>query len=195
MEFINDLINNVENLFNIAKFKINYTIASLNNKCNYVCKQEENCLTLTISIKEIINKHVSMQNLIHINLVTKNRVEGRCEECKHNYLLHKTEAHTFGNILLIQLELFKQEAETFIKINDNYKIKGVSADIYNIEGSKFKVISAMIHYGKTISEGHYTSMIRTGKCWMEANDSYTNKKNWPRNSKNVYVLLLLEKIK
>lgn len=117
-------------------------------------------------------------------------MEGKCSECGHLQLLCNTEYQVSGKILIIQIELFENNGESVNKINKTCGIKGLSSGTYQIQGKTFKVVNAILHHGQTMEEGHYTSFVKFGHSWIEANDSIIAKKSWPRNSKNVYLLIL-----
>lgn len=52
----------------------------------------------------------------------------------------------------------------------------------------YKIISAIFHNGESITNGHYTNIVR-GKYreWISINDSKIKQCSWPRNSKNAYI--------
>lgn len=37
---------------------------------------------------------------------------------------------------------------------------------------KYKLLASIVHHGKNIKNGHYTSMIDCGKYWCEFNDTH-----------------------
>ncbi len=39
-------------------------------------------------------------------------------------------------------------------------------------GEKYKLFASIVHHGKRIKNGHYTSMIDCGKYWCEFNDTH-----------------------
>ena len=73
------------------------------------------------------------------------------------------------------------------------QIKGVSSDSYIIAGQNYKPTGAIFYHGLSFDEVHYTCMVRKANKQMEANDANICKKNQPRNSKNMY-LIILERI-
>ena len=88
---------------------------------------------------------MDLQELLDQNLAKKDRVEGKCENCGHNYLLHKTEVVFMGKLFIVQIELFENNGSESRKIIDKYCIKGVSTSTYNIQSKKFKVDAAIFH--------------------------------------------------
>ena len=52
----------------------------------------------------------------------------------------------------------------------------------------YKLKAAIFHHGKSISDGHYTSMVRgKGTTWVFVDDLRVEKQAWPRNAKNAYI--------
>ena len=132
-----------------------------------------------------------MQELIDSNKIQRNRIEGLCNNCGNNNLLQKTEIHSVGKIIILQLELFEKNNNQINKKPFHYNIKNVSKETLKIENKNYTCISAILHHGSSIAAGHYTSLIRKDKkSWYEAKNLNISKKNWSRNSKNVYLFIL-----
>jgi len=51
-------------------------------------------------------------------------------------------------------------------------------------------MNAIFQHGSSIDQGHYVSMCREGKSWIEIDDAQIKKKQWPKDGKNIYILFL-----
>jgi len=51
-------------------------------------------------------------------------------------------------------------------------------------------MNAIFHHGSSIDQGHYISMCREGRSWIEIDDAQIKKKQWPKGAKNIYILFL-----
>jgi len=51
-------------------------------------------------------------------------------------------------------------------------------------------MNTIFHHGSYIEQGHYTSMCREDRCWIEIDDAQIKKKQWPRGAKDIYILSL-----
>lgn len=68
----------------------------------------------------------------------------------------------------------------------------VQKSLVRINKKNYKVINCILHHGKSIETGHYTSMIRQNNQWFEINDMLIKKRSWPRGAKDAYLLFLEE---
>lgn len=165
-------------------------------KIKYVCEKTAVNFILQIDIESdrlTENKSVSLQDLIK-NVNKKDHFEGRWgDACENTSLIQKMEIQSLQQLLIIQIKLFNNIELISHKITNPPEIKGVSNGIFKILAKKYKLISAIFHHGNFMEGGHYTSMVKVKNNWIEANDLSITKRNWPRNSKNVYLLLLQEK--
>jgi len=50
--------------------------------------------------------------------------------------------------------------------------------------------SALFHHGSSIEQGHYTSMCREDRSWIEIHDAQIKKKQCPKGAKDIYILFL-----
>ena len=98
-----------------------------------------------------------------------------------------------SNILIIVLKLFEYKDNQSFKI-ENVKIKSIPNSVVKLRNENFKTLSAIFHHGDSLDCGHYTAMLRNNESkWIKTNDLKVEENNWPRNAKDVYILLL-EKI-
>jgi len=51
-------------------------------------------------------------------------------------------------------------------------------------------MNAIFHHGSSIEQGHYTSMCREERSWIEINDAQIKKKQWSRGIKDICILFL-----
>ena len=52
----------------------------------------------------------------------------------------------------------------------------------------YKLKAATFHHGKSIADGHYTSMVRgKGTTWVSVDDLRLEKPAWPRHATNAYI--------
>ncbi|KYQ46785.1 hypothetical protein ALC60_14205 [Trachymyrmex zeteki] len=94
------------------------------------------------------------------------------------------------------LEYFIETVSVKFPVMDRVyvNLRAVSIAKIIIAGQTYKVMSAIIHYGLCIDEGHYTSMCREGTSWMEINDAQVIKKQWPRGAKDISILFLQKNV-
>ena len=112
-EFTYDLVQKINNVFTAINFKRKYTITCLNNKCSFVneCNSEDTIFVIpSTSFKN--KKNITLQELINTNKIQKYRTnDSSCNNCGNKTLLHKTELHSVGKIIILQLELFEKNSD------------------------------------------------------------------------------------
>ena len=113
-----------------------------------------------------------------------------CDTCNMKKL-KKTSIQIYNKIIIIQLLLFSDvnEDERITKV---FKIKGIPQEKLKICNKKFKVVGAIFHEGPSIKNGTFYSMLRKDKQWFKIQDMTIQKKQWPKNASNIYMLFLEE---
>lgn len=168
-------------------------IESMCKSCNNTTVYPANVNNiLLLSIPSGSKKNFTMQEIIDDNIINWKDMKLPCNVCKFP-LRQRTKVAFTHRIIIIQLLLFDVINGKVEK--KKCSIKSVSQAKILINGRSYKVISAIFHHGETVSSGHYTAMLRCkGTTWISVDDLNVAKKNWPRNSKDVYILFL-EQIK
>jgi len=63
-----------------------------------------------------------------------------------------------------------------------------------VNGQSYTLNSVICHHGLSMSQAHYTSIIKQNKKWIRCNDISTSIERWPRGGKNVYIIIMEKKI-
>ena len=156
------------------------------NTCNIVSTiqtKSSNILFLSICNPK---KVTTLQELIYSQYFKWNQIEDCfCNNCNSNKI-EFTEIIHVSDIIVLQIALFLH--------NNTKKIKGIIKSVptskVRINGIQYEVTSAILHDGETILSGHYRCLIKNKKTWVHINDSTINTLPWPKNSDNVYVMIL-----
>ncbi|KAL6254076.1 hypothetical protein P5V15_014694 [Pogonomyrmex californicus] len=80
-----------------------------------------------------------------------------------------------------------------VKLPHKFSLRGVpTTKILIIAGQAYNVINAIFHHGTCIEKDHYTNMCREGtsNTWFEIDDAQVIKKQWPKGTKDTYILFL-----
>ena len=190
-EFLNNIIQQTEDIKSTVQYKIRYTHTCINTTCTYTNSNEEINFILSLSVKGNFKNNITLQCLIDSEINKKEQISETCDNCSHKNKLRKREIISSGKIVILQLKLF-------VINNDNLKsirkqicnIKSIPSSTLKISGNLYNVVSSIFHHGTTTKHGHYTCMVRNGKGWVQADDNNVTKKNWPRNGKDAYLFIL-----
>lgn len=184
-EFIIDLINNIDNIKSVVEHKLNIT--SRCKVCNYTNTKSHTNYILLLQLPQNLKKTYTLQELMQYNFSCWNNVEKICTNCGAISSLEKTDITVTKSIIILKLLLFKINDGKIIKITD-IKIKSVPTQKISIDKNIYKVISGIFHQGKSMIDGHYTSIVRVKDTeWQLINDSKVEKCSWPRNAKDAYI--------
>lgn len=187
-EFFIGICNKSDIVKNVVEHKLTIKTRCKACQCTTTDEQPNNILVLTVPR---IKKALNLQDIIEHSLSQWHSIEGQCNSCGGiGTLLTKTSMSAVKQVLILKLLVMSVNKESLKLSKNNFSIKGVPSAVVTVCGKKYKVNSAIFHHGRTIFEGHYTSMLRAGPSWICVNDSKVEKKSWPRNAKNSYVYFL-----
>jgi Ubiquitin carboxyl-terminal hydrolase. len=115
---------------------------------------------------------VTVQDLITSAYSRWKNIEGPCDSRgEHSKLLIKADITSVKEVVVFRLLLFSVPDGRVIK-NSYCKIKAITTTKVVMNGSTYKIISAIFHYGQDLEKGHYTSMFRGNtSSWTYVNDS------------------------
>jgi len=88
------------------------------------------------------------------------------------------------------LTIFALQNNKLIKIPQKFNLSTIPTTKVLIAEQQYKVMNAIFHHGSDIEQGHYTSMCREDRSWIEIDDAQIKKKQWPRGAKDIYILFL-----
>lgn len=57
-----------------------------------------------------------------------------------------------------------------------------------ISNNRYVLSGAVFHHGQTFQSGHYTAYVQDGNHLFHIDDTVIRKRDWPNNSKDVYML-------
>lgn len=132
-----------------------------------------------ISKNKIIDEYITSSLIIHIdNVMNYNEFKASVENSARliegpvpeeiGYEVRWVKYNVFFNkYLIISLNRFDQNQE---KINTRVAIADASNEL-RIHNNVFKLIGIILHWGRTITEGHYTCLINRDNVWYEYNDT------------------------
>ncbi|XP_066600007.1 uncharacterized protein [Prorops nasuta] len=151
---------------------------------------------------DVCKKFHYIQPLVENNFTTTSRCvtyqnysvwikrEKHCKYCNGKYQLEKVDITASSNVLIIQFVIFKIVGHQLMKIKQ-CGIKGIPTTKLRIMNNIYKVIGGIFHDGDTITEGHYTAILRsTGSTWITVDNNKIINSKWPRNANNLYILFL-----
>lgn len=83
---------------------------------------------------------------------------------------------TRNKIIVLELKkyLYYPLENRFRKIDQTFN-KNFVSKIVNIQGKKYLVVSAIVHHGEAVQEGHYTNILREENQWCEVSDLRLNR--------------------
>lgn len=136
-------------------------------------------------------KTLTLQEVIDGNLPQWRSVDSPCNNCPAMKRDVRFTLTTVQKVLVILLSLPSVDSKSSKRSKKQCKIKAVPSSKIKLCGQTFKVISAIFYYGGNDNSGHYTCMIRQGRStWINADDTTIEKKTWPVNANNAYMLFL-----
>lgn len=185
-EFIIALCTKYDSLKNLLEYKINST--SRCKSCNNTKCTVNSNLIISIPITNLKNKSYKLQDLIDNTFSHWHQSFNElCEFCAGNNILLKNELISTQNIIAIRIFL-SQDYKLVTKCNIN--LCAIPTTKVLIAGQYYKVMNAIFLHGN-IDNGHYTSICREGISeWIEVDDTQIRKRQWPRGSKDIYMIFL-----
>lgn len=107
-------------------------------------------------------------------------------------MMFKDELLSTQKLIVIRIVSFLLQDGQLMKIQNKINLCAVPTTKVLIAGHFYKVMNSIFHHGSNIDNGHYTNICREGtsNIWIEADDTQIKKKQWPRGSKDVYILFL-----
>lgn len=145
---------------------------------------------------EGINKPFNINTILSNSFRTQEVPDYKCDSC-HRYGGKKTEdILNVNNIFIIRLNILLQNVGdngeiTFYRVP--LKINALPTTTLNIAGNRYQLKSSVFNFGESPNSGHYTAYIRQDDGWYCANDTNVSKIQWPRGSKNTYILFYEKK--
>lgn len=140
------------------------------------------------------NRSLNMQALIDFNFNTWTTIVGStCSNRECSQLKSQTrQIENPKEVLIFQLQLSTNIANQKIT---NLELKSVPQTELNIHNKRYVLAGAIFHHGRFLvhNSNHYTAIVRKGNSFFEANDTFISRRNWPRNSKDLFVLFYVEK--
>ena len=88
-----------------------------------------------------------------------------------------------NDLLLIYCNVFQYDVNIKqMKKIENIKYENIPDSEIVINSTTYKFNSAIFHIGRSITNGHYISIVRTENGFVECNDSLIKSCNWPHNA-------------
>ena len=189
-EFITDLFNVVPVLRQITEFKVKDLKTCA--KCNISNSKDVTDTTVILPVAIAEKTTVDLKQLFHEVFDKRVKVDAKCNvECGGQHKFQRMNVESAPLILVVQLMIYRSSSFGILEKIGKCAIKGIPTAVIEFGGGSYKVISAIFHTGeKEIFKGHYFCYLRQSKGWVKVNDSVLEKKPWPYNAKEVYILFL-----
>lgn len=118
------------------------------------------------------------------------RCDRPCMVCHAPNVVERFDMSALETIVVLKFLIFEITNGKIEKKKCN--IKAIPTTTVRINQDSYTVLSAIFHHGDNIEHGHFTSMLRSKdkKGWISVDDLKVEKRSWPRNGKDLYILFL-----
>lgn len=136
-----------------------------------------------------VERKCTLNQLISANIDNWRPIVGsECAKCG-NPLRMRTLLENTRRVMIFALQIANNYYE---KIN-NLDISDVPRTTLKFGEKSYVLSGAVFHHGHNIHGGHYTAVLRKNGLFYRADDGIISQCNWPRNSKDLYLLFYVEK--
>jgi len=177
--------------YNYIKNLVQHQITSISRckSCDDTKVIINNNVLLSISIDNLNKKSYKLNDLLNI-FSHWYQYDKSCESCGKSDILFKNELTLTKEIVIIRFNIFSLQDNKLVKIPQKFNLSTIPTTKVLIAEQEYKVMNAIFHHGLSIEQGHYTSMCREQRSWIEIHDAQIKKKQWPRGAKDIYILFL-----
>jgi len=171
--------------YDYIKNLVQHQITSINRckSCGDTKVTIDNNVLLSISIN-------SLNDLLNIFSQWRQLYNKSCERCGRNDILFKNKLTLSKEIVIIHLNIFSLQDNKLMKIPQKFNLSTIPTTKVLIAEQQYKVMNAIFHHDSNIEQGHYTSMCREERFWIEIDDAQIKKIQWPRGAKDICILFL-----
>lgn len=140
------------------------------------------------------NRSCSLQELIEFNFDRWINIEGvfcKNPSCRQQ-MIQTRKIEDPKDVIIFELQLATNIRNQKIT---NFQLKSVPQTVLNICNKSYVLAGAIFHHGDFLvhPSNHYTAILRKENTFFKANDSNISKCNWPRNSRDLYMLFYIER--
>ena len=72
--------------------------------------------------------------------------------------------------------------------NTNLQLNSLPSTDLAVDGIRYRLHAVLFHHGETAKQGHYTTIVRSGKKTILADDINVSSCRWPNGSTGAYML-------
>jgi len=170
-EFLTALCTKYDYIKNLVQHQI--TSTSRCKSCGDTKIIINNNVLLSISVDNLNKKSYKLNDLLNTFSHWCQLCDKSCERCRKSDILFKNELTLTKEIIIIRLNIFSLQDNKLVKIPQKLNLSTIPTT---------KVLIA--------EQGHYTSMCREDRSWIEIHDAQIKKKQWPKDAKDIYILFL-----
>jgi len=147
---------------------------------NYIIQLNEPNDTKTVTMHSMLNdmsKEVTIENIT-------------CSAC------NTTSNHTQTTNILNTHEYLYFQIQLWSDVNTkitNLQINSLPTTTLTVDSKCYTLNSVICHHGQSMTEAHYTAIIKHQNKWVRCNDTSVQFERWPRGAKDVYIIIMEKK--
>ncbi|KAL4090198.1 hypothetical protein QTP88_025097 [Uroleucon formosanum] len=186
-EFISALISLYEPLHNFLLHQLQTILKC--SRCkksrvhisnNYIIQLNVPNDTKTVTMHSMLNdmsKEVTIENIT-------------CSAC------NTTSNHTQTTNILNTHEYLYFQIQLWSDVNTkitNLQINSLPTTTLTVDSKCYTLNSVICYHGQSMTEAHYTAIIKHQNKWVRCNDTSVQFERWPRGAKDVYIIIMEKK--
>lgn len=147
---------------------------------NYIIQLNVPNDTKTVTMHSMLNdmsKEVTIENIT-------------CSAC------NTTSNHTQTTNILNTHEYLYFQIQLWSDVNTkitNLQINSLPNTTLTVDSKCYTLNSVICHHGQSMTEAHYTAIIKHQNKWVRCNDTFVQFERWPRGAKDVYIIIMEKK--
>ncbi|KAL4150053.1 hypothetical protein QTP88_003897 [Uroleucon formosanum] len=172
----NSLLHQLQTILKCSRCKKSRVIISN----NYIIQLNVPNDTKTVTMHSMLNdmsKEVTIENIT-------------CSAC------NTTSNHTQTTNILNTHEYLYFQIQLWSDVNakiTNLQINSLTTSTLTVHSKCYTLNSVICHHGQSMTEAHYTAIIKHQNKWVRCNDTSVQFERWPRGAKDVYIIIMEKK--